>query len=269
MQIIDFINTLQIPTRTSCPNCGGLNTFSVNRINGVLVWHCFKANCGLKGRHEQGLRLDDLRNDTIDDGAIDVSAECIKLETKYKGMFFNPLQNADCYRFMQRYNLIEPYLQGRADVRYDPRQHRIVFILKWKGSIYGSIGRRLSYSLNSPKWLVYDRIKGCPFICKGIKEKCRSGNFLLTEDSISSVVSSSVVTSIAILGTIINETILPYLEDYRCVYIALDDDATGKSLKLQHFLSPYIETKILPIKTDIKYWSKEQLEELRKELYDG
>lgn len=256
MDISSYISTLSIPYRGDCPGCSGKNTFSVNIKDGYKVWRCFRSSCIIKGKISNGVGLETLYDHNNSNIVVD-------LEEKYRGMFFNPLQNSDCYKYMQLYKLMPAYIYRYSDIRYDPKQHRIVFFLKdHKGVIHGATGRTLNYH-NSPKWTIYDRVGGCPFI---YKHKTETRSCILVEDAISAINAGNINSSIALLGTTINETSIQYLLAYDILYIALDDDATSKALELQHILSSYRPTKIIPLLKDLKYYSSSELIELQEKI---
>jgi DNA primase len=115
---------------------------------------------------------------------------------------------------------------------------------------------------------VYSRLSGAVFNVPilALKREDGKGYVLLVEDCVSACVASSCFNSIALLGTNIPDESIKYLIRYDKLYIALDDDATGKAIKLQKQLNYYRPTFIVPLKKDIKYYSSFELEILRKEL---
>jgi len=131
-----------------------------------------------------------------------------------------------------------------------------------KGECYGAVGRSLSVS-NNPRWFVYCRLNGCPFSSFTMLS---ATSVLLVEDCVSACAASSCFNSIALLGTNIPDECIKYLIRYDKLYLALDDDATAKSLKLQKQLSVYRPTFIIPLRQDIKYYSSQALKNLKKEI---
>jgi hypothetical protein len=41
--------------RSNCPSCGGKNTFTATREDGVVVYNCYKLGCGVRGASVTGL----------------------------------------------------------------------------------------------------------------------------------------------------------------------------------------------------------------------
>lgn len=271
MNIKEYIETLPLVNgsfRGDCIKCGNKNTFIVNTVNGELLFYCFHASCNLKGKTNAELSIDVLRDmgdqllnnvfspDNLYGGQRDIEAY---ISPEY---FTGALQNHDCYKFLSRYNLLSYYERNVDRIRYDPKLHRCVFILKdYDNVCMGAVGRSLSYS-NLPRWYVYHRECGTPFIVvlRSPLEKA-----ILVEDCVSAVTGSTITNSIALLGTNIPSECITYLLPFHKLYIALDADATGKALKLQKELSFYRETNIIPLKKDLKYFTNDELLELQKE----
>lgn len=225
----------------------------------MILYYCFRASCNLRGKINHEMGIDELRA---------ASRQCVDVghnkESKFTipEYFISPLQNTSCYRFLYRYNLIGFYSKHTNLIRYDPKQNRCVFILFHEGTCYGAIGRSLDVSNNS-RWFVYSRLSGCPF---QIPNKTTDTSVLLVEDCVSACVASSCFNSISLLGTNIPSDTIKYILPYTKVYIALDDDATSKAIKLQKQLSYYRPSFVVPLRKDIKYYSSFELETLKKEL---
>jgi hypothetical protein len=272
-QLQQYIKSLKFPFRGDCPTCYGVRCFSASILNGVILYHCYRPSCNLKGKIDYEISIDDLRDSNLYVATQRVDTMGGRQNSKYQipDYFTSPLANLRCYNFLSRFNLLDLYTRFTDRIRYDPRQNRIVFILKDKDDVVrGAVGRLLVFSRINPRWSVYSRHSGCPFSL-GQEPSKLSG--LLVEDCISASVATQYSTStcdyIALLGTSISDETLKHLLVYKKLFIALDDDATNKSIILQKKLSPYIETHIIPLKTDIKYYSKEQFNQLEKEYLRG
>ena len=258
--------------RINCPSCGGNNCFSASKVDGYIVYYCFRASCGLRGRINDESSIDDLRSSLsalstkfkVRSGNLEVGQTQLYQTPNH---FVSPLQNKSCYSILNRYSLIDFYVQQSELIRYDPKLDRLVFILKdHKGVIKGAVGRSLSYS-NTPRWYVYGRINACPFIPASSSKQ--TDRCILVEDCISCCSLVDLVPSIALLGTAIPSECIQYLLPYDKLYIALDADATKKSIKLQKQLNAYKPTFIIPLRKDIKHYSPEEKLQLIKELDNG
>lgn len=255
----DFISSLQIPFRGDCPVCHNHNTFSANNVNGVVFYYCFHANCKLKGRFDADISIDDISRGqynstkTYDNNILDKTYVI-------PDYFASPLQNPQCLAFLKRWNLLDKYVKG-LELYYDPKQKRCVFPLRnHEGVLKGATGRSVNY-VSFPKWFIYNRLDNCPYNMGG---STRTERAILVEDCISAVIGSSLCSTIGLLGTNINIDVYKYFKLYDKLYIALDYDATGKSIKLQKELSVIKPTYILPLTKDIKYYNIQELEELKK-----
>ena len=255
-----YIKNLKLPYRGDCPSCGGSNTFIANVNNGVILYYCFRASCNLRGKIDYEISVNDFRN--IDISSIIKPMEAVGKSWIPPSHFVSPLSSQICYKFLNRYRLIDFYSRHVNLIRYDPKQNRCVFILLYKGECCGAVGRSLDVSSN-PRWFIYHRFNGCPF---QINDKVASTSVLLVEDCVSACVASNFFNSLALLGTNIPSDTIKYILPYDKVYIALDDDALSKAIKLQKQLSCYRPTIIVPLLKDIKYYSNFGLENLRKEL---
>lgn len=254
--IKEFIDGLDIPYRGCCPCCGN-TSFSVFFVDTAEIgYKCYHANCGVKGKYNgQTLTLDKVK-----DISYKIYPE-LKIPEKFdvkKYNWGNPLQNGECLSYMERYHILTPYIERRCDVRYDPAQRRCVFLLKWKDTTYGATGRALSKGVR-PKWYVYSRLEGCPFIIESQSAKNRDV-LVIVEDCASACRVSTVASGLSLLGTNYSSS-LRYLWGYRSVFVALDDDATKKSLSIQQYLDLTTETKIIPLRKDLKYFSDQELKE--------
>jgi hypothetical protein len=270
-QFISYLLGSNSTFRGDCPNCNGKYSFSISRVDGWIVYHCFRASCGLRGKIEDELSIDVLRNilsrnDRVNDTdrSLAEEARCRQQTYSVPSYFISPLQNTLCYSLLKRYNLLDFYSKNTDLIRYDPKLDRCVFILKdHNGVTKGAVGRSLSYS-NTPRWRVYERIDSCPFSPMGILPE--ETPCILVEDCISACVLVPFIPSLALLGTSIPDELIAYLSPYSRLYIALDDDATRKSIVIQKKLSAYKPTSIISLRKDLKYYSKQELENLIKEL---
>jgi hypothetical protein len=174
----------------------------------------------------------------------------------------NPLQNKRCYNFLKYWNILDVYIDRLVDIYYDPKLERCVFIIKdLNKEIKGAVGRALRMD-NPPRWYVYSRLDHCPgFIISGTKE-----SILLVEDFVSASYASAITNTCALLGTSLPHAAISYFKAFNRIFIALDKDATNKSLKLQHQLAPYVKSYVISLEIDIKYFKKEQLEELKRDV---
>lgn len=239
-----------------------------------MLYHCYRADCKLRGKSDYEIPINIL-SDYVNSLAMGStkgakSIQNSKVTYTIPDYFVSPLSNGRSYSLLSRFNLLDLYSQFPDRIRYDPKLDRLVFILKdlENGSISGACGRILSYRPTLPRWYIYKRIDGCPFILEKVSSRA-----ILVEDCISACVirrlASNIVDGISILGTSIPDNLLNHLLKYDKLYLALDDDATGKAIQLQKHLQTHVETAIIPLRKDLKYFSQDEFQQLRKEYLDG
>ena len=146
---------------------------------------------------------------------------------------------------------------GRAKLYYDPRQQRIVFIIRRKDNgIVGAVGRGLSSSVY-PKWFLYGD-KSYPFVC-GTSDRA-----ILVEDCASACAVSSIMTGVALLGTSLPDDYIPVLKEFKKVTVALDRDATSKAFDINQKLCYYVRSQVKILEEDLKYYDTDQIKEILK-----
>jgi phosphomannomutase len=96
-----------------------------------------------------------------------------------------------------------------------------------------------------------------------------NGVAVIVEDVISAIIVSKVcpnVTGIAILGTNINHTHMEYLQDYTRIIVALDPDATRKSIIYKNEIESWtgVQTYAMFLQDDIKYKTEEDILKLKE-----
>ena len=66
MFINTYINDLHISEgdsyRGDCPMCRGKNTFTATKMDGTIVFNCYKVSCGSRGKVSVGLNREDIYN---------------------------------------------------------------------------------------------------------------------------------------------------------------------------------------------------------------
>jgi hypothetical protein len=262
VNIKDYVKGLKISGgqtyRGACPMCGGSNTFTVLNDNGTLIYNCYKASCDVSGAAYKGATLDELsrrlRMDVLDAGASQSRFEP-------PDTFVLPYGNGEARAFMDRFKLVEPYASGRIVLRYDPRMHRLVFLICDGTTVIDAVGRALRQG-DKPKWFRYGNYSEA-VLCVPPADSSRKHIAILVEDAVSAVTASSVGTGIALLGTNMPASLPKKLLSLGItkVLLALDPDAAAKAVDIQRELCYYIDTKVWLIKDDLKYYTKGRLME--------
>lgn len=259
----DLIASLEVPSgskkRFDCPECGGNKTLSVTNAVGKRMFNCYKAGCGFKGVIDGSISCTDIHAFKRGSGSTDYSRNykigvlhSNDLDAKAKGFVrLDPASPAG--RYLARYRLCAlSVAQGLLEAKYDVRENRLVFIDSTGGV---AAGRTLSKGV-LPKWKRYDA-DTMPF-CIGN----RGGVCVLVEDIISgaSLVCTGRHTGIALLGTSLLPGFSSWLQPFESVIVALDKDASGKALKMQAQLQWYKPTRVVLLERDLKYLTKEEIE---------
>ena len=245
-----YINDLHLSEgesiRSDCPSCKGRKTFTATKMEGKIIYNCYKLGCNTRGaeavgynKREIGERLSRLKDDTP-------SVE----EYILPEYVIHDTSKPSIQRFMSRWDLQNEYMM------YDVKDDRAVFPIRDpRGRLIDAIGRALSY--NSIKWLRYTG--KADYYLSGSKSFACA---IVVEDVISALIASKLfqVTGVAILGTSLSLKHKQLLSKYEKVLVALDPDATSKTLSYTLDLRNYVKSvSAVGLCDDIKYKNKKDL----------
>lgn len=258
LKIKDTIDNLieSVPDGTSrrfnCPICKGENSFSITKLGSEVKYNCFRNSCdsnksrgiltlkptmtGLKTRLEG--RTEEKRTFTIPDyWVMGVASE-------------------KCLQMLLKTNCFEAYTKGLFKCAYDPQEDRLVYLVQDdKGNAVGAIGRSLSGKW--PKNKNYHGSLPIPFTVG-------SGNrVVLVEDCASACAVNCIsnATGLALLGTNLPESFIPYLVKYDTILVALDYDARKKALDIKNRLTYYCKNvRVVILGKDLKDMTKEEIQ---------
>jgi len=231
--------------RQNCPECGGRNTFTVTRKLGKLVWNCYKASCGCSGAKRKNYSRDMIVSKLRDRD----TKETTSCPFSIPEHFLNVL-----------YTEHEEYLRSvhasNAETMLDTRENRVVFIIRDPDTreITGAVGRAMNKH-KLPKWKRYDKTPDLLyFIGDG-------PTAVLVEDCASAcAVANAGYTGIALLGTSIHDGHISQLMRFGHVIIALDKDASKKSIKLKKKLDSYMSSSVVLLPDDLKYFPPSEVQ---------
>lgn len=241
--------------RCDCPVCGGDNSFSATKDGNCISFMCFRAACGVRGAVDHEPTISDLNN---------MCLPATKRAPFIIPDYFSASLTDICISYLEKHHCWDAYKEGRAEVLYDPKQDRICFIIYDNGVCYGASGRSLSGGVG-PKWYIYND-GGIGFLV-GCRDATTNGpisappppEILLVEDCASACASSSIMDSLALLGTNLHARDYDLIKQYKKAYVALDKDATVKALDIQKNLSYLLETVVVPLERDLKYLNQEEI----------
>ena len=255
-----YVESLPIQTggrlRSDCPVCGKSNTFSVTDNGMQRLWYCFHADCHTKGR--TGVTL---TKDTVKQAFAEKIAPTKKTDKAFEipNTFVSLSRNIDAESYVRRVGAYDAYLAGLVDIRYDVRQHRVVYLIKDKGRVVDAAGRALRDI--KPKWYRYNDGK-FPFCCGS------SSSALVVEDASSACAVSNLITGVALLGTNLQQSYIDVLTKFDKVYVALDKDATATGLDIVTRLSGRVATKLIILQRDLKDMRKDERDEFIRSKLD-
>jgi len=240
--------------RMDCPSCKGKNTFTVSKLNGVVVYHCYRASCGLRGASMVGMSATEIQavlRSRKEAAAKEAEQEVPSMEIPVN--FSYDLSDKRVQDFIKRWDL-----EG-TPMLYDVAACRVHFVIhSAKGRIIDTVGRTLRGDI--PKWL---RTSGKADYYK----RGDSSVAVVVEDAISACAVAKHVpnaTGFALLGTNLNDKHIEALQKYDKVVVALDPDAALKSLELvQKCKSRSIEATAVKLYDDIKYLEEVDIVRLR------
>jgi DNA primase len=160
---------------------------------------------------------------------------------------------------VKRVNAYDAYLSGRADIRYDFKRNRVVFLVKDGNKVVDAAGR--SIDARGPKWYRYGDSKR-PFVC-GI-DTCA----VVVEDCASACAVSNNATGVALLGTNLLSEHIDALKQYDRVFVALDKDATDKAIGMVRTLHTHVPTRLMVLRTDLKNMQGDERDDFIRSYID-
>lgn len=235
--IQELISAYPNQTRHTCFGCRRYNSLAIYRNDGQIQWTCFGNGCNIRGRQQQHLTIADIQTRRIR-----------KLEEQEKFILPDYLVsglNREAVRhYLQSVHCLEAAIEGRIQVRYDPKQNRCVFLIYNDDVLVNATGRALAKG-TIPKWHIYGHER-YPLIC-GNKDHA-----VIVEDAASAIRISKWLTGIAILGTDFSLTNISKIKKYKKLMISLDKDALRKVLKMQKELEYFADVTIGLLDEDLK-----------------
>ncbi len=235
--------------RVNCPNCGGKKTLSISKFDGKLVWNCFKAACVIGGRENVGRSRNEIRN-TLNG----IQNKFERKSPDIPTVLSNPYSSNATIKYLKDNNSLHAFESGLVRIQYHPAENRVLF---FNQSEKGCVGRSILKGIK-PKWKAYG----------DTSELFTVGNSehgVLVEDAASacSVASTGHYSGICLLGTHMNrEQKRTIIERYKTVIIALDKDATRKSILLLQQLRGAIKAHVKMLEADLKQYKVKQLMEI-------
>ena len=262
VSVKEYVKGLDIKSGDSltlnCPVCGGYKKFSVSNLDGIVVYNCYRASCDVKGAIKINMAAEDVKRKLNGHS----TKEYLEQETHFMLPEYVTTDIANSYmrRFIERWGLHHIFLM------YDVKDNRAVFPILYKGRLVDAVGRSLTDK--TPKWLRYSGLATHYSCCVGED----NGVAVVVEDVISATTIGLLfpqVTGVAILGTSFTYEHKKFLEYFNKIIIALDPDASAKTVSYTKELKYFCEdreTEVIAyrLKDDVKYRKKEDINGLRR-----
>ncbi len=212
-----------------------------------MLYNCFSASCPISGAADYEATADDLR-------AVWANKEPAQRDFEVPAWWLPVTAEKRALDYLRANNSLEAVVAGAAQVRYDPRQDRVVFLCIDQGQVVQAVGRGLKSSIK-PKWYKYVN-SGFPFVTS-----VHSTNLAIAvEDAASACAVFHHGVGIALLGTFLTDQCLSQLRHYKNVILALDKDATRKAVELSAVIKQFVNCRIVMLDKDLKHCSKEELD---------
>jgi hypothetical protein len=235
--------------RSDCPVCAKKNTFSVTDNGLQRMWFCFHADCNVSGR--TGVTLSRTSASTVFERSAAVAPPPRTNNTyEIPDTFVSVSRRVEAESYLRKVGAYDAYLCGAADIRYDVRMNRVVFLIKDGKRVVDAVGRSLDG--RGPKWYRYWN-SALPFTCFRTRDTA-----VVVEDASSACSVSNVLSGVALLGTNLLAKHIESLKQYDRVFVALDKDATDKAITMVRTLHSHVPTRLMVLHTDLKNMEKDE-----------
>lgn len=251
MNLNDYLTNINLyigeTLRDECPKCKKDNTFTATNMGSYILYNCYHADCSLSGKIQEGINKSSFKTskDKVVEEKFDVN-----------NYFFVDIdRNEKAVKYIKSTNSFDAYLEKRANIVYDLKQDRAVFLIFKGQQVVDACGRKLGKY--GSKWHRYGSTK-LPFVVQG---KQNSRTAAIVEDCASACAVSCVCSGLALLGTHLTDQSLECIKEFDSAIVCLDKDASTKSIKIAQQIKPYMPVKIKILETDLKNLSPEKTKE--------
>lgn len=239
-----------------CPSCNGGSTkegsLSVSKREGLLLWQCHRASCGFRGasagprsprKHLKELPTRGTMGRWIasESTVVDASTRQL-LETKY-GITENHISKYSIGWDQDSGRLVLPVENARSE--------RLGAVLR---SLDGKQPKTLNHTeKDAIAWYI----------------NTATPDIIIVEDQLSAIRASDYLTSVALLGTHLNEDRVSEIRRVAGngrVYLALDADAWASAVKYAIHYRNQLKLDLVKLNKDIKNQTDEELSSLMSGL---
>ena len=209
-----------------CPFCYGSKKFSITNLDGRILWNCYRASCGCRGTYVVNRSVQACQN-KLQGHTPTIKSRQIPIPN----ILANPMHYEHAIKYLKSVNSFDAYVKNQINIKFSPVDNRVLFFMPKN---VGAVGRSLDGK--NPKWKSYGECKGnlvvdpyTTFTVDISYKKC-----IVVEDAPSacSVARVGSHVGVSILGTSLSLLQRKELSAYEEVIIALDRDASKKSIRM-------------------------------------
>jgi len=222
-------------------------SFSLSRSSTGVLYHCFRASCGSSSGFLPDVTLEHIPKKEFQPR--EYSYDLVPLDESTSKLFTDK-------------GFTNEELKD-AGVRYNPERKTYAFDIRdVNGYTVGIVDR--DFGRRVPKAITYWFNDVPKLHFRGNT----GGPILIVEDIPSAIKGSRYIQTVALLSSHINLEQVKHLRTLTdTVYLALDDDATDKAVKLQKRWGFYFKVfTVLPLSKDIKDMDEQELKEFSERL---
>jgi len=273
VNVKEFVQSLNLDigqtTRLNCPACAGVNTFVATRhADSLVTYHCYRPICDTKGGYRANMTAEDVTRyrEKVNNGDI-VNKGRAKFELPESTVANVPVHtNEDVAAYVTKY----PWVLDYFDLRWDARENRLVYVVyDMQDDMVDAIGRSVVVNHKQPKSRFYG--DGNTPVVLYSEDNARSHRSVVVVEDICSAVRLNILADfnvVALSGTYMKPSYIPYLTQFDKCVIMLDADALDKNIKMANQMDQYMPSKSYSISDyDVKDLPKDRFEGLCEKLY--
>lgn len=237
-----------------CPACQGGSTregsLSVTRREGSLLWHCHRASCGFSGgEHASG---------SARGGTATAVPECRGVVGCTIARAAEALDESTVSYLQERYHITTVDI-SRYGLGWDNESDRLCIPTSdFLGNRTGVVLRALDK--RQPKTKTHTEKDALSWF---VNHSATIPGLIIVEDQFSAIRASRYLTSVALLGTHLNDQRVAEVRacKLRPVYLALDADAWSTAVRYAVRYRSELRPHLLRLERDLKDLSPEELQE--------
>lgn len=236
-----------------CPSChggsAGEHSLSVSKREGLLLWQCHRASCDFSGASSSGGFKSSLPATKVPDNRGVVGRTILRSSDVVDPYVAELLAT--------KYQLGRRHL-GLHEIGWDRESDRLALPVKnFRGERLGVVLRALDN--RKPKTLTHTEKDAIAWYTNRSK-----AGVIIVEDQLSAIRASDYLTSVALLGTHLNDQRVQEIRDSGCspVYLALDRDAWSTAVRYAIRYRNELRPQLIQLERDLKDESNQRLSEL-------